>query len=75
VLAAIESERPIATIADFLAIVDWSTVDGDPRPDVTSLLGRLHELTTAVDEGDIERSAFLDAARALARNPAAARGA
>jgi hypothetical protein len=68
-VAAVDGPSPIATIADYLADVDWSTVEGPANPEVVTLLGRLHELATAIDEGDVDRATFLEAVRSLARTP------
>jgi len=62
---AAKSVRPVATVAELLASVDWSTVDGEPGTEIVQLLGEAEELATEAAEGDITEAQFVTAIESL----------
>jgi hypothetical protein len=62
---AAKSLRPVAAITQLLASVDWSTVDGEPGPEIAQLLGEAEEMATEAAEGDITEAQFVAAIESL----------
>ena len=68
---ALKKTNPVRVVSDFLAGVDWSTVDGEPAADVVELLNEAESITTEAEEGDITLAAFLDGINRLASSSGA----